>query len=182
MKIGLLQRFDPGQNGHERQQCFVAAGLAPLDAALLQKNEQALAVDDAFSDQESAKRDGRIDVTDPEMTRFILTGPEAIGRLVALESRPFVGEVVAPRMRSYRLGDLATAFARQSGATVRVIGPRPGEKLHEDLVSKDEAPTARNEGDLIVIDGRAGPGIDPFTSADADHFSERELSELVRSS
>ena len=33
--------------------------------------------------QESAKRDGRIDVTDPEMTRFILTGPEAIGRLVA---------------------------------------------------------------------------------------------------
>jgi UDP-N-acetylglucosamine 4,6-dehydratase/5-epimerase len=132
--------------------------------------------------QESATREGWIDVTNPEMTRFILTQREAIGRLVALSSRPFTGEVVAPRMRSYRLGDLAAVFARESGAAVRVVGARPGEKLHEDLVSMDEAPAARDEGDLIVIDGQAGPGIDPFTSADADHFSEMELGELVRAS
>ena len=58
-KIGFLHRFDSGQDGHERQQCFIAAGLAPLDAALFEKSKQALAIDDALSNQESAKRDLR---------------------------------------------------------------------------------------------------------------------------
>jgi len=130
---------------------------------------------------ESAARDGRIDVTDPQMSRFIITQQEAVRLLVALAARPFVGEVVAPRMRAYRLGDLANAFAKERSVAVRIIGPRPGEKIHEDLVSPEEAVAAREEGDLIVIDGRAdGPGIDPFTSAQAETLSELELRELVR--
>ncbi|MDP9262083.1 MAG: polysaccharide biosynthesis protein, partial [Actinomycetota bacterium] len=133
--------------------------------------------------QESARGERRIDVTDPKMTRFFLTQQQAIGHLVALASRPFAGEVVAPRMRAYRLGDLADVFAQETGAVVRIIGTRAGEKLHEDLVSKEEAPTARVDDDLIVIDGRRdGPGISPFTSADADMVSETELRELVRAS
>src|SRR5439155_23651787 len=90
---------------------------------------------------ESAAQDRRIDVTDPMMTRFVLTPREAIAHLVALSSRSFAGEVVAPRMRAYRLGDLADVFAQERGVAVRVIGARAGEKLHEDLVSKDEALT-----------------------------------------
>ena len=132
--------------------------------------------------EESAIRDGRIDVTDPEMTRFILTEHETTGLLVALASRPFTGEVVAPRMRAYRLGDLATVFAEENGVVVRIIGPRGGEKLHEDLVSKDEAPNSWIEGDLLVIDGRrAGSGVDAFTSAHAERVPESELRELLRS-
>jgi UDP-N-acetylglucosamine 4,6-dehydratase len=133
--------------------------------------------------QDSARRERRIDVTDPKMTRFFLTQHEAIGLLVALASRPFAGEVVAPRMRAYRLNDLADVFARETGAAVRIVGAGAGEKLHEDLVSKEEAPTARVEDDLIVIDGRrGGAGISPFTSEDADMVSETELRDLVRSS
>jgi len=129
---------------------------------------------------ESAIQHGRIDVTDPQMSRFILTQPEAVGLLLALAARPFTGEVVAPRMRAYRLGDLAHACAKEHSVSVRIIGPRPGEKLHEDLVSAVQAPTARAEGNLIVIDGR-GAGIGPFSSADAEGLSEMELRELVRS-
>lgn len=129
---------------------------------------------------ESAARDGHIDVTDPQMSRFTVTQEEAVRLLVALATRPFTGEVVAPRMRAYRLGDLANAFAKERSVSVRIIGPRPGEKVHEDLVSAEEAPVAREEGDLIVIDGRVeGPGIDPFTSAHAETLSELELRELV---
>ena len=132
--------------------------------------------------EESAARDGHIDVTDPEMTRFVLTLPEAVGHLVALASRPFTGEVVAPRMRAYRLGDLAEVFAEENGVAVRIVGPRAGEKVHEDLVSKDEAPNSVAEGGLLVIGGGpGGPGIGTFTSADADRLSESELRELVRS-
>ena len=94
----------------------------------------------------------------------------------------FLGEVVAPRMRAYRLGDLADVFAQERGVAVRVIGARAGEKLHEDLVSKDEALTARTEGDFIVIDARrAGAGMSPTTSADAERVSATELRELMRS-
>jgi len=133
--------------------------------------------------QESAAQERRIDVTDPNMTRFVLNQREAIGHLVALASRPFAGEVVAPRMRAYRLGDLADVFARGNGVAMRVVGARAGEKVHEDLVSKGEAPAARVEGDLIVIGSRReGSGISPFTSADADPLSEMELRELVHSS
>ena len=133
--------------------------------------------------QESAGREGRIDVTDRTMTRFVLTQDEAIRHLLELASRPFAGEVVAPRMRAYRLGELADVFAEESGAAVRVIGARAGEKLHEDLVSNGEASAARFEGDLIVIDGRRdGIGIDPFSSADAELVPATELRDLVRSS
>jgi UDP-glucose 4-epimerase len=133
--------------------------------------------------QESAAQDRRIDVTDPMMTRFVLTQREAIAHLVALASRPFAGEVVAPLMRAYRLGDLADVFAQERGVAMRIIGTRAGEKLHEDLVSKDEALTARTEGDLIVIDGRqSGSGMSPFTSADAESVSANELRELMRAS
>ena len=133
--------------------------------------------------QHSADREGHIDVTDPMMTRFVLTQQEAVQHLLTLASRPFAGEVVAPRMRAYRLGDLADAFAEERGASVRLIGARAGEKMHEDLVSKEEAPTAHVEGDLIVIGGgREGRGIDPFSSADAEIVPEMELRELVRSS
>ena len=131
--------------------------------------------------QESAARERRIDVTDPEMTRFVMTKKQAVETLLLLASRPFAGEVVAPRMRAYRLGDLAAAFAEESGATVRTTGARAGEKLHEDLVSKDEAASARFEGDLIVIDGRAASGVGPVSSADAERLSGPELRELIRS-
>jgi FlaA1/EpsC-like NDP-sugar epimerase len=131
--------------------------------------------------QTSAAQMGSIDVTDPKMTRFFLTEREATGHLVALASRPFTGEVVAPRMRAYRLGDLADAFAKERRVAIRVIGPRAGEKLHEDLVSKDESPAASEEGHLIVIDGRhRSSGIGPFTSADAETISDKEIRELVR--
>ena len=133
--------------------------------------------------RESASRDGLIDITDLEMTRFILTQQEAIGHLIALASRPFTGEVVAPRMRAYRLGDLAEVFAEEHKVDVRIVGPRAGEKVHEDLVSKDEAQGARIEGDLIVIDGRpGGSAVAALTSADAERVSKSELRELLRAS
>lgn len=131
--------------------------------------------------RESTTRDGRIDVTDPDMTRFLLEPNEAVRLLLDVASRSLAGEIIAPRMRAYRLGDLADAFQKIHDVAVRVVGKRPGEKLHEDLVSSDEASRARRDGDLYLIEGsNAGPGVASFTSAEAERVALDELLELAR--
>lgn len=131
--------------------------------------------------RKSAATDGRIDVTDARMTRFILTPTEATEVLLAVASRPLDGQAIAPVMRAYRVGDLADAFRHVTGVTVREIGRRPGEKLHEDLVSPEESVNSRREGSFYVVGARNvdRPAV-PFSSADADRVSESELGKLVR--
>ncbi len=95
-------------------------------------------------------------VTDPEATRFHMTQAEAV-QLVLLALREMRGgEVYIPKLRSYRLGDLAEAVA--PGHPREVVGLRPAEKLHEMLVSRDEMRAARDFGDHI----RLVPEIHPW--------------------
>ena len=129
----------------------------------------------------SAAEDGHIDVTDARMTRFLLTLAQAVDVLIAATSRPFAGEVVAPLMRAYRVGDLADAFRQVHGVTIREIGRRPGEKLDEELVSPDEALISRREGSLYVVGARdVGVPTLPFSSANADRVSVGELRNLLQ--
>ena len=80
---------------------------------------------------------GRITITDERMTRFWLSVEQGvrftIGCIEAMEG----GEVFIPKIPSMRVVDLAKAIA--PGCTIERIGIRPGEKLHEVLVSEDEA-------------------------------------------
>jgi UDP-N-acetylglucosamine 4,6-dehydratase len=132
--------------------------------------------------EETARIEHRIDVTNPSMTRFLMRPAEAVACLTSLARRSFAGEIVAPRMRAYRLGDLAEVFAEERQVVIRMVGARAGEKLHEDLVSSAEAAVAHNEGDLVVIDRRRGEGgLSPVTSADAERVPWEELRTLVRS-
>lgn len=131
--------------------------------------------------RKSAVEDGHIDVTDARMTRFLLTHSEAVDVLVAAISRPFAGEVIAPLMRAYRVGDLADAFHQVHGVTIREIGRRPGEKVDEDLLSPEEALSSRREGSLYVVGAReVDVPAAPFSSANADRVSVGELRTLLR--
>ncbi len=96
-------------------------------------------------------------VTDPEATRFHMRREDAV-TLVLLALREMQGgEVFIPKLRSYRLGDLAQAVTGQAG---QVVGLRPAEKQHEMLVSHDEMRTALDFGDHI----RLIPEIHPWRS------------------
>jgi len=82
-------------------------------------------------------RNGLITITDPSMTRFWLTlqqGVEFVIRCIGLMKG---GEVFVPKIPSMRIVDLAKAIA--PATPVKIIGVRPGEKIHESLVSEDEA-------------------------------------------
>lgn len=80
---------------------------------------------------------GVLTITDPAMTRFWITLEEAVQFVIESADRMGGGEVFVPRIPSMRVTDMAEALAPE--AEVEVIGIRPGEKVHELLVTEDES-------------------------------------------
>jgi UDP-N-acetylglucosamine 4,6-dehydratase len=97
---------------------------------------------------EQRKR-GRITITDPRMTRFWLTLEHGVRFVIAAIEQMHGGEIFVPKIPSMRLVDLAEAVA--PGCLVEYIGIRPGEKLHEVLLSEDEARAAVELNEMFVI-------------------------------
>jgi UDP-N-acetylglucosamine 4,6-dehydratase len=92
---------------------------------------------------------GELTITDERMTRFWITLPQAVDfvlkRLAVMEG----GEIFVPKIPSMRVVDLADAIA--PGATRTVTGIRPGEKLHEVMLTEDESRHALEQDDGYLI-------------------------------
>jgi UDP-N-acetylglucosamine 4,6-dehydratase len=95
------------------------------------------------------RQTGAITLTDRRMTRFWLTLSQGARFVIRAIERMEGGEVFVPKISSMRLLDLAEAIA--PGCAIQETGIRPGEKLHEVLVSEDEARTAREFEDMYVV-------------------------------
>jgi UDP-N-acetylglucosamine 4,6-dehydratase len=94
-------------------------------------------------------RTGVITLTDDRMTRFWITLPEAVDFVLSCMDLVQGGETFVPKIPSMRVTDIAQALAPE--AERRVVGIRPGEKLHEVMVTEDEARHAFDLGDRFVI-------------------------------
>lgn len=92
---------------------------------------------------------GAITITDSRMTRFWITLDEAVQ--FVLSCLPLIedGEVFVPKIPSARIRDIATAIAPH--AAMNYIGIRPGEKIHETLLTEHEARDSYDLGDRYVI-------------------------------
>jgi UDP-N-acetylglucosamine 4,6-dehydratase len=90
-----------------------------------------------------------IPITDPRMTRFWITLPQALDFVVKSFARMRGGEIFVPRIPSARVVDLAEALA--PGIPTRVIGIRPGEKLHEIMCPADDSHLTLAFADHFVI-------------------------------
>lgn len=95
------------------------------------------------------RRTGEITITDPRMTRFWLTLEQGVRFVIHCIEKMHGGEVFVPKIPSMNIMDLAQALA--PGCTVNNIGIRPGEKLHEALLSEDEARNAVELEDMYVV-------------------------------
>jgi UDP-N-acetylglucosamine 4,6-dehydratase len=95
------------------------------------------------------KRTGRITLTDPRMTRFWLTLEQGVRFVITCIEQMHGGEIFVPKIPSMRLLDLAESIA--PGCEIETVGIRPGEKLHEVLVSEDEARNTVEMEDRYVI-------------------------------
>ncbi|MDD1669396.1 MAG: UDP-N-acetylglucosamine 4,6-dehydratase (inverting) [Methanomicrobiales archaeon] len=96
------------------------------------------------------KESGEITITDERMTRFWLTVQQGAQFVIDCLEMMAGGEVFVPRIPSMRVTDLAEAIAPE--ARRRVIGIRPGEKLHEILLTEDEARHAKALPDRFIIE------------------------------
>jgi UDP-N-acetylglucosamine 4,6-dehydratase len=99
-----------------------------------------------FREQRQA---GRITITDKRMTRFWITLEQGVRFVVKCLSLMHGGEVFVPKIPSMNIMDLAECLA--PGCDVEITGIRPGEKLHEVLVSADESRTGKEFDDMFVL-------------------------------
>jgi FlaA1/EpsC-like NDP-sugar epimerase len=95
------------------------------------------------------RENGKVTVTDPRMTRFWLTLDQGIRFVIRCIEEMQGGEVFVPKLPSMGLRDLAEAIA--PGCEIQEVGIRSGEKLHEVLVSEDEARHTLEFEDMFVI-------------------------------
>lgn len=95
------------------------------------------------------RKNGTITVTDPRMTRFWITLEQGAKFVIRCIGQMHGGEIFVPKIPSMNIMDLARAVAPDCKA--EYIGVRPGEKLHEVLVSEDEARHTVELDDAYVI-------------------------------
>lgn len=88
-------------------------------------------------------------ITDPRMTRFWVSVEQVCDFVLASLVNMQGGETFVPKIPSAKITDVADALV--PGAKHRVAGIRPGEKLHETLISEDESHLTRDCGDYYVV-------------------------------
>lgn len=95
------------------------------------------------------REEGLLTITDNRMTRFWITLQQGVELVVHAIQVMHGGEVFVPKIPSIRITDLAEAMA--PGIPQRIVGIRPGEKLHEMLLTQDESRHAIDAGSHFVI-------------------------------
>ena len=137
------------------------------------------------------RKTGRITITDPRMTRFWITLDRGVKFVIRCLDEMHGGEIFVPKIPSMRMVDLAESIA--PGCEIDVIGIRPGEKLHEVLVSEDEARnTVEVDGMYVIrpshpwwsgenwINGRALPeGFRYASDTNSSWLTNEQLQELI---
>ena len=88
-------------------------------------------------------------ITDMRMTRFWITLPQAVEFVLSSFSDMNGGELYVPRIPSMRVTDLAEAIA--PGSKLVEIGIRPGEKLHEEMISAEDSRRTLRRADRYVV-------------------------------
>ena len=79
------------------------------------------------------RSEGELPITHPEMTRFNISLQDAVKMILYSIEHSIGGEIFIPKLPSYRIADVATAVCPL--CTQKIIGIRPGEKLHEEMIT-----------------------------------------------
>ncbi len=141
------------------------------------------------------RNEGVIPITDENMTRFNITLADGVSLVLYALAHMWGGEIFVPKIPSYRITDLAEAIAPDCERTV--VGIRPGEKLHEEMITETDAlHTLELENHYVILPttplwdetsyleihhGRRCPqGFSYSSGTNADWLSVQELRRLIR--
>jgi len=97
-------------------------------------------------------KSGFLTLTDPQMTRFNLELPQAVQFVMNALQLMVGGEIFIPKLPSYQLQDIVDVILEQKpDCQVRVIGHRPGEKLHEMMFTETEAALIHSLSNVFIL-------------------------------
>jgi FlaA1/EpsC-like NDP-sugar epimerase len=100
---------------------------------------------------EQIRNGGPVTITTPEMTRFLLSLDQAVDTIFAALKGAKRGETYIPRVPSARVVDIADVLIKDRKIDKVITGIRPGEKLHEILVSEEEVYRTLDRGNYYAI-------------------------------
>ncbi|MFA5392074.1 MAG: SDR family NAD(P)-dependent oxidoreductase [Candidatus Paceibacterota bacterium] len=129
---------------------------------------------------EQVKNKQPLTVTDPEMTRFILTTDQAIELIMLALNSSMDGKVFVKKSSSARIGDIAEVFKEKYKISIKITGKMIGEKLHEMLISNEETTRTKDlekyfEISPVVL---GLPYSEAYTSDITSRLSKEEISNL----
>ena len=90
-----------------------------------------------------------VPITDPNMTRFSITLQKGVDMVLWSIKNSKGGEIFVPKIPSYRILDLAKSICPKN--KIKIIGIRPGEKLHEELITKSDSELTVDLGNYYAI-------------------------------
>jgi UDP-N-acetylglucosamine 4,6-dehydratase len=143
--------------------------------------------------------EGVLPITDPGMTRFNITLEEGVEMVLYALEHSLGGEVFVPKIPSYRILDVAEAIGPECEKPV--VGIRPGEKLHEEMITDSDSPnTLENDRYYTIVPslygheqeslmqrfleqhgGRKVPeGFSYASGSNTDWLSVEQIRELIR--
>ena len=150
---------------------------------------------------EQLKNKNKITITDPEMTRFSITMEEALDFILKATEIGQGSEIFVPKLKAYQINDVKDALNEILGNYGdETIGIRPGEKLHETLIGKEEIRYGWEFNDLYMLTtplypmfhpnviSEKYPGIkeidnmEEYSSDKVDKISKEELKNIIQTS
>jgi UDP-N-acetylglucosamine 4,6-dehydratase len=143
----------------------------------------------------SRKGTGVLPITDPSMTRFNISLQEGVDMVLWSIENAVGGEVLVPKIPSYRVTDVATAI--DAKCEQKIIGVRPGEKIHEEMITSSDSLNTVDMGRYFAIlpsgapDAHAHycrergakpvePGFNYNSGSNADFLTVEQLRELIK--
>lgn len=95
------------------------------------------------------RAEGRLPITDPNMTRFNISLKDGVQLVLHALEHAWGGEIYVPKIPSYRITDVAQAIGPECDHPV--VGIRPGEKIHEEMITSSDSFTTYDLGEYYVI-------------------------------
>jgi UDP-N-acetylglucosamine 4,6-dehydratase (inverting) len=132
---------------------------------------------------------GTIPITHLEMTRFSITLDQSVNFVLDAINNAIGGEILVPKIPSYRVTDLAMAISPSS--KIEVLGIRPGEKLHEEMITVSDSHRTlefqnhftllSNDSKINIYGGRAvRPGFNYRSDLNETFLSVEEIRTLIK--
>jgi len=120
----------------------------------------------------SRKKSGVIPITEPSMTRFNISLQEGVDLVLHAMETAWGGEIFVPKIPSYKITEVAKAIAPE--CKVDVIGIRPGEKIHEEMITESDSFSTYDLGKYYAI----LPQVPVFSITDyVKHFNAKKVAE-----